>query len=162
MNGVFGAYTGALEALLAYQKHAAQELASESAAQFDSSRVLLVALGLLALATGVTLAVLLTRSVVRPLEQAVTLAQQVAAGELHGAIRHQRSDEIGKLLDALSHMTGRLAHTVRRVRDGADTIDASSRELAEGNLDLSQRTEHQAGALEETSAAMAELTRAVR
>ncbi len=162
MNGVFAAYTGALEALLTYQKQAAQELASESSVQFDSSRVLLVALGLLALATGVTLALLLTRSVVRPLEQAVTLAQQVAAGELHGAIRHQRSDEIGKLLDALSHMTGRLAHTVRRVRDGADTIDASSRELAEGNLDLSQRTEHQAGALEETSAAMAELTRAVR
>ncbi len=162
MTGVFGAYTGALEALLTYQKQAAQELASESAAQFDSSRVLLVALGLLALATGVTLAVLLTRSVVRPLEQAVSLAQQVASGELHGAIQHARSDEIGKLLDALSHMTGRLAHTVRRVRDGADTIDASSRELADGNLDLSQRTEHQAGALEETSAAMAELTRAVR
>jgi methyl-accepting chemotaxis protein len=48
------------------------------------------------------------------------------------------------------------------VRDGADSIDYSSREIAAGNLDLSQRTEHQAGALEETASAMVELTEAVR
>jgi len=100
--------------------------------------------------------------VVRPLEQAVQLAQQVADGQLHGTISHQRDDEIGKLLDALSHMTQRLAHTVRQVRDGAQRIDHSSREIAAGNLDLSQRTEHQAGALEETASAMVELTQAVR
>ncbi|WP_374360159.1 methyl-accepting chemotaxis protein [Pseudoduganella danionis] len=162
MPAVAGAYTGALTQLLAYQKQQAQQLAEHSASQFALSRLLLLVLGALALVTGIVLAVLLTRSVVRPLEQAVLLAQQVAAGELHGSITHERDDEIGKLLDALSHMTQRLAHTVRRVRDGADSIDYSSREIAAGNLDLSQRTEHQAGALEETASAMVELTEAVR
>jgi len=59
-------------------------------------------------------------------------------------------------------MTGRLADTVGRVRDGAVAIDSASREIANGNLDLSRRTEHQAGALEETASAMVELTAAVR
>ncbi|MYM39728.1 methyl-accepting chemotaxis protein [Duganella qianjiadongensis] len=162
MPVVAGAYTGALEQLLSYQKQEAQQLAASSASQFALSRALLLGLGAVALLSGSVLAVLLTRSVVRPLEQAVQLAQQVAAGQLHGSINHQRHDEIGKLLDALSHMTERLAHTVRQVRDGAQRIDHSSREITAGNLDLSQRTEHQAGALEETASAMVELTQAVR
>jgi methyl-accepting chemotaxis protein len=162
MATVFKAYTGALEKLLAYQTEHAKALAQQSASQFESSRALLVGLGVATLALGAVLALLLTRSIVRPLTQAVALAEQVAAGELHVAIRHGRSDEIGQLFDALSHMTSRLADTVGRVRDGAVAIDSASREIANGNLDLSRRTEHQAGALEETASAMVELTSAVK
>jgi methyl-accepting chemotaxis protein len=162
MPTVFKAYTGALEKLLAYQTQQAKALAEQSASQFQGSRALLIGLGLATLALGAVLALMLTRSIVRPLTQAVALAEQVAAGELHVAIRHGRSDEIGQLFDALSHMTGRLADTVGRVRDGAVAIDSASREIANGNLDLSRRTEHQAGALEETASAMVELTSAVR
>jgi methyl-accepting chemotaxis protein len=162
MTVVFKAYTGALEKLLAYQTKHAKALAQQSASQFESSRALLIGLGVATLVLGAVLAALLTRSIVRPLTQAVALAEQVAAGELHVAIRHGRSDEIGQLFDALSHMTGRLADTVGRVRDGAVAIDSASREIANGNLDLSRRTEHQAGALEETASAMVELTSAVK
>ncbi|MRW83012.1 HAMP domain-containing protein [Pseudoduganella sp. FT26W] len=160
--GVFLAYTGALEKLLAYQTQQAKALAEASASQFEQSRALLIGLGVATLALGAVLALLLTRSIVRPLTQAVALAEQVAGGELRVAIAHGRSDEIGKLFDALSHMTGRLADTVGRVRDGAVAIDSASREIANGNMDLSRRTEHQAGALEETASAMEELTSAVR
>jgi methyl-accepting chemotaxis protein len=160
--GVFKAYTGALEKLLAYQTQQAQALAEQSASQFENSRMLLVGLGVATLALGAWMAWLLTRSIVRPLTQAVALAEQVAGGELRVVIEHGRSDEIGKLFDALSHMTGRLADTVGRVRDGAVAIDSASREIANGNMDLSRRTEHQAGALEETASAMVELTSAVK
>ncbi|MYN17998.1 HAMP domain-containing protein [Rugamonas sp. FT107W] len=162
MAAVFGGYTGALDKLLAYQTQQAKALAARSASQFQGSRVLLAGLGLATLALGVVLALALTRSIVAPLRRAVALAGQVAAGELHVAIQHGRSDEMGQLFDALSHMTGRLAETVGRVRDGAVAIDAASREIANGNMDLSRRTEHQAGALEETASAMVELTEAVR
>ncbi|MTV36486.1 methyl-accepting chemotaxis protein [Duganella radicis] len=160
--GVFKAYTGALEKLLTYQTWQAKALAEESASQFQGSRALLIGLGVATLVLGALLALALTRSIVRPLTQAVELAEQVAGGELHVAIAHGRSDEIGQLFDALSHMTGRLSDTVGRVRDGAVAIDSASREIASGNMDLSRRTEHQAGALEETASAMEELTAAVK
>ncbi|NVD71730.1 HAMP domain-containing protein [Duganella sp. BJB1802] len=162
MAVVFGGYTGALDKLLAHQTQQAKALAAQSAGQFQGSRLLLAGLGLATLALGAVLALALTRSIVLPLRRAVALAGQVAAGELHVAIEHGRSDEMGQLFDALSHMTGRLAETVGRVRDGAVAIDAASREIANGNMDLSRRTEHQAGALEETASAMVELTEAVR
>ena len=157
----FGAYTGALQKLLAYQTQQARAMAALSAGQYQGSRALLIGLGLATLALGAVLALMLTRSIVRPLTRAVALAEQVAGGELHVVIEHGRGDEIGQLFDALSHMTGRLAHTVGRVRDGALAIDAASREIATGNMDLSRRTEHQAGALQETASAMVQLTSAV-
>ncbi|MYM35871.1 HAMP domain-containing protein [Duganella sp. FT94W] len=160
--GVFKAYSGALDKLLAYQTQQAKALAAASESQYLGSRALLIGLGLGTLALGALLAWMLTRSIVRPLTQAVALAEQVAGGELRAVITHGRSDEIGKLFDALSHMTARLADTVGRVRDGALAIDLASCEIANGNMDLSRRTEHQAGALEETASAMDELTSAVK
>ncbi|WP_432377966.1 methyl-accepting chemotaxis protein [Duganella sp. P38] len=161
-QGVFSAYSGALAKLLAYQTQQARALAAESDSQYAGSRALLLGLGVATLALGALLAWMLTRSIVHPLTQAVALAEQVAGGELRAVISHGRSDEIGKLFDALSHMTARLADTVGRVRDGAVAIDSASREIANGNMDLSRRTEHQAGALEETASAMEELTSAVK
>jgi methyl-accepting chemotaxis protein len=154
----FAAYTGALEAQLKHQSGAAQALVAQSARQYASSRATLVGFGLLALAAGGALAWLLTRSIVAPLRHAVALAERVASGDLRSVALPARQDEIGALQQALHEMTTRLADTVAQVRDGAVTIDAAARELASGNLDLSRRTEHQAGALEETAASMDELT----
>jgi methyl-accepting chemotaxis protein len=162
MDGVAKAYFAALERQLDYQTGEARELARESASQFTSSRLLLAGLGAAALAVGALLALALTRGIAGPLKQAAALTEQVARGDLSVAIEHGRRDEIGQLFDALSHMTERLANTVGKVRDGAMAIDAASREIATGNLDLSRRTEQQAGALEETASAMEELTLAVK
>ena len=162
LDGVSKAYIAALDQLLDYQTREARDLAESSATQFAVSRGLLVVLGAAALAVGAVLALALTRSIVGPLKQAAALTEQVAQGDLTVAIEHGRRDEIGQLFDALSHMTERLATTVGQVRDDAVSIDGASREIAQGNLDLSRRTEHQAGALEETASSMEELTLAVK
>jgi len=162
MDAVFKAYIAALDQLLDYQTREAHALAEESANEFSTGRVLLIGLGVVALAIGAVLAAALTRSIVRPLKEAANLTERVAQGDLTVAIDHSRSDEIGQLFDALSHMTERLAVTVGRVRDDAVAIDTASREIAHGNMDLSRRTEHQASSLEETASSMEELTQAVK
>ena len=162
LDGVFKAYIAALDQLLDYQTGQAHDLAESSSTQFAISRALVMVLGLVALAVGAVLAVVLTRSIVRPLQQAAALTEQVAQGDLTVALEHGRNDEIGQLFDALSHMTERLAGTVGLVRDDAVAIDSASREIAQGNLDLSRRTEHQATALAETASSMEELTLAVK
>ena len=162
LKTTFASYAEALTKLLAYQTTAANALADESAHQYNSSVVTLMAFGVLALITGAALAWAITQSIVVPLRQAVTIAERVAEGDLREFDAHRGSDEVGQLLDALHHMTARLGKTVRLVRDGAVTIDSASRDLSTGNLDLSRRTEQQAGALEETASSMEELTSAVK
>jgi len=155
------AYTGALAALLAHETQEAHRLAEESAAASSFGKSLVLVLGLAALAIGASLAWLLTRSIVGPLKQAARLAEQVAHGDLRPLIRHDRRDEIGRLFDALNGMTGGVAATVAQVLAGAQAIDSASGEIAEGNQDLSRRTERQAAALSETVSAMDTLSEAI-
>jgi methyl-accepting chemotaxis protein len=162
LRTTFDAWSAALEALLARQTREAHVLAEASSRAFAVSRGLLVGLGLLALAIGCVTGALLTRSIVRPLQAAVDLAERVAGGDLSGVIAHRRSDEIGRLFDALNHMTDGVSHTVSKVLASARRIDDASGELASGNRDLARRTEQQAHSLHRTVGAMAELTEAVR
>lgn len=160
-EAAYGSHIGALEALLAHEGRAAHRLAEESAAASRLGKALLLALGIGALAIGAALAWLLTRDIVGPLGQAAVLAEQVAHGDLRPTIRHRRHDEIGRLFDALNGMTSGVSATVAQVLQGARAIDAASNEIADGNHDLSRRTERQATALEQTVAAMQDLTHAI-
>ncbi|MCS0583753.1 methyl-accepting chemotaxis protein [Massilia pinisoli] len=157
----FDVYTHALDSLLAWQTREARALAATSAHAFALSRVLLPAFGAAALLIGCAAGWLLTRSIVTPLQHAVELAERVAEGDLSATIDHARGDEIGRLFDALNHMTGGVSATVVKVLDSARTIDDASAEIAAGNRDLSHRTEEQARNLHATVQAMSELTEAV-
>jgi len=158
----FQAYAGAIEAVLAYHTRAAHEMAVASASASAFSRTLLLALGGGALLVGGGAGWLLTRSIVAPLQQAVSLTERVAQGDLSATIAHRRGDEIGRLFDALNHMTGGVSATVTEVLHAAHLIDRTSDELAAGNRKLSQGIEEQAGSLHAAVQAMVELTGTVQ
>ncbi len=162
LEAAFQAYVGALEQALAAQTAQARAASADSAAQFRASRAMLIGFGLAAVALGALMSWLLTRSIVAPLREAVALSMRVAGGDLRSAVRHQRKDEIGQLFDALGNMTARLSATVGQVHAGAGAIGVSSVQIASGNMDLSDRTERQASALQQTAASMEELTVAVK
>ncbi|MBR8654718.1 MCP four helix bundle domain-containing protein [Achromobacter sp. Marseille-Q0513] len=129
---------------------------------YERMRALMIALAVLGVAIGMLLGWLVTRGIVRPLQQAVTAARQVAAGDLTTDIKVATRDETGDLMGALKEMNESLARIVRDVRDGCESIASASSQIAQGNSDLSQRTEEQASSLEETAASMEELTSTVQ
>ncbi len=107
---------------------------------------------------------LLSRSISRPLDEAIGLAGQIAAGRLDAHIDCVDDDrtETGQLKLALRRMRDSLRRIVGEVRGGTDSIATAAGQIAAGNSDLSSRTESQAGALEETASSMEELTSTVR
>ncbi|WP_305822472.1 methyl-accepting chemotaxis protein [Massilia brevitalea] len=138
--------------------------ASAAAAEAASERATLLSLIAMVLGSGAAIVagVFVSRSVVRPLERAVEVAQTVAAGDLRARIDVTSNDETGQLLQALKDMNASLTQIVGKVRSGAETITVASDEIASGNMDLSSRTEQQAGALEETASSIEELTSTVK
>ena len=112
-----------------------------------------IAAALLAAAAGAWVVL----SVTRPLARAVAFAGRVAAGDLTQQVETQGHDEVAQLLRELNRMGVGLSELVLHVRQAADGIATGSREIATGNADLSQRTEMQASALEQTAASMEEL-----
>ena len=103
----------------------------------------------------------LVRSITVPLGQAVTLADAIAAGDLTRDLQSTRKDELGDMLRSLSSMAERLRGVVGEVRVGVDAVSSASVEIANGNHDLSARTEQTASNLEQTAASMEELTATV-
>jgi methyl-accepting chemotaxis protein-1 (serine sensor receptor) len=117
----------------------------------------------LAVLAGVgAMTVWLARSITRPLQEAVTIAGSVAAGDLTQHIEIDRKDEVGMLLASLKHMQDSLAGIFARVRSGTDMISVTSADIAQGNQDLASRTEEQAGSVEETAASMRQMTSMVQ
>ncbi len=114
-------------------------------------------LGLAACGAALGVAWCITRSITRPLREAVAVARAVAGGDLQTSIPPASRSETGQLMQALSDMREGLVQVVSQVRDSAQSVALASAEIARGNMDLSQRTEQQAAALQETAASMEQL-----
>jgi methyl-accepting chemotaxis protein len=134
------------------------ERTADTTRRLDS---LLYVVGAIALAIGVLCSAVITRSITVPLRGAVALARRVANGDLTSEIATSDTDETGQLLQALAEMTQNLRVLVGEVAAGAHTVSDTSAQIAQGNLDLSQRTEEQASTLEETASSLEELTSTV-
>jgi methyl-accepting chemotaxis protein len=156
------AYEASVAAFIGH--YSKQRLEERAAARAASERMLTIvaALSGLFLVLATVIAWALTRSITRPMNQAVELANKVAAGDLSSSIQVRSKDEIGQLMAALQRMNDSLSTIVRDVRSGTQAISTASREIASGNADLSQRTEEQASSLEETASSMEELTSTVK
>jgi len=111
---------------------------------------------------GLIFAVLSTRSITGPIQQAVDSAQAISQGNLSIHIQPQGRDQTADMMRALLGMRDNLARMVGGVRSSAEGVSTASAEIAQGNNDLSARTEQQASALQETAASMSELSSTVR
>ncbi len=151
-----------IDKLVEVQNLAEREILEGSASVQKSLTYLFTLMGAVALILGGLLAFTLTRGIVRPLRDAVSVARKVAAGELNSQVNVQGKDEIGDLLQALKEMNESLLQIVGKVRSGTDSMTGASSEIATGNADLSSRTEAQASSLEETASSMEQLTATVR
>ncbi|EZP37211.1 methyl-accepting chemotaxis protein, partial [Janthinobacterium lividum] len=151
---------------LSLQKEARAKAAAEQASGvYQASRSFMIALVLGSVAAGLALGALITRGLTRQLggepAYAVKIAGAIAEGDLTVEIRTASHDS-ASLLFAMKTMRDKLVGIVSQVRSGTDTINTASGEIAQGNLDLSSRTEEQASSLEETASSMEQLTSAVR
>jgi methyl-accepting chemotaxis protein len=156
------AYVESISKLAAAQQKSAEKFVADATAAYDTARTTLIGLGILAIGLGVTFGIFITRSIVRPIQDAVAVADRVSSGDLSSQFTVTTRDETGQLMTALQKMNDNLLGIVTRVRAGTETIATASAEIAAGNLDLSSRTEQQAGSLEETASSMEELTSTVR
>jgi methyl-accepting chemotaxis protein len=96
------------------------------------------------------------------LHAATEAAEALARFDLTHPIPGGGSDDVGRLLTALSDTQSALQKLIGEVRGAADSIGTASAEIATGNLDLSQRTEQTASNLQNAASSMAELTGTVK
>jgi methyl-accepting chemotaxis protein-1 (serine sensor receptor) len=162
MQTLYSAFSDTSDKLDKYQMEQAE--ASFVTSQKLYGTLLTLSIGAVVVGLGliVVASIVLMRAIMQPLREALRQFDLMAAGDLSQTVDTSRHDEMGTLMKGLATMQQQLAATVRTVREGSGAIALASNEIADGNLDLSRRTEQQAASLEETASSLEELTATVR
>ncbi len=154
-----------IQEIIRINQEGATQAAEHAQASYASSHVVIVAFTLSAALIGLAIALLISRRLTRQLGgepgQAMWLSGQIAAGNLAARLELKNNDS-SSLMRSLMVMRDQLAGLVGQIKHASTSIHVAAQEIAQGNIDLSQRTEEQAASLEETASSMEELTSTVQ
>ena len=159
------AWLDTINKLARWEEKLNNDATRDSSEAYHGAVTTMLLLTAIAIAVGVGSALLVTRSLLKQLGgepiEAAEVARRIAAGDLTVEVHVKPNDRASMML-AMRDMRDKLAAIVADVRAGTETIAAAAAQVSTGNLDLSARTEQQAGSLEETASSMEELTSTVR
>ncbi len=152
----------ALDALRSHEEQQAREAAAKAQALSRNILMAFVALAVLVGVPATWMFLSLLARIRAGFAKADELATAIADGDLRLDIQPDGHDEIGHLLGQMQHMCARLLSLIRDVRQAADGVQVAASEVADGNMDLSSRTEQTASNLQQTASTTDELSQTVR
>jgi methyl-accepting chemotaxis protein len=127
----------------------------------DSARTLMLTLAAVAIGLGALIAWFMTRSITAPVNEALSVANRLADGDLTVRIDTPSKDETGQMLLAMSNMITNLSQVVTDVNGGAQALASASEEVSATAQSLSQAASEQASGVEETSASIEQMTSSI-
>ncbi|WP_460096096.1 methyl-accepting chemotaxis protein [Pseudomonas sp. H3_A02] len=133
----------------------------KSQEHYANSRMIVSLFIVLAALATVALAMLLTRSIVKPLGEALNAAESVARGDLTRPIETHGNDEVSRLLKALAAMQQNLRETLQGISGSAAQLATAADELSAVTLDSTQSLQQQNNEIEQAATAVTEMTTAV-
>ncbi|WP_288375808.1 methyl-accepting chemotaxis protein [uncultured Pseudomonas sp.] len=151
----------AMDRLLQINTAQTRKANEEAARQYDSAFMLVI--GLLVAATVLTLlfALLLTRSIVRPIDDALRAAEQIAEGDLTQRVSTDGTDEAARLLQAMAKMQDKLRDTLQLISGSATQLASAAEELNSVTDESARGLAQQNNEIQQAATAVTEMTSAV-
>ncbi|UOD29831.1 MCP four helix bundle domain-containing protein [Massilia violaceinigra] len=154
-------WLGELTGLIELEQRRSDQASIDARKSYESARTELIAMGCVATTLGLLFAFMITRSITRPINVAVALAEKVASGDLTSEIEVTTSDETGKLLRAMKNMNESLVRIVTEANSSAEAVASASEEVSATAQALSQSASEQAAGVEQTSASIEQMTASI-
>ncbi|MFC0312509.1 methyl-accepting chemotaxis protein [Chromohalobacter canadensis] len=154
--------SGQLNSLVDEKRNDAMSMATEAAETQHEMLMWQAGVFIFGMVVLVVLGIITVRSTLRPVREALDFSLQIAAGNLGASLKEGKQDEIGRLTRALDTMRRSLGNIVKEVNENVGVVTPATRNIAEGNEDLSSRTEQQAASLAQTASSMEEMTATVK
>jgi methyl-accepting chemotaxis protein len=152
---------------------AAQDLATQSNDRMDKmveyftsqakhTNAVMLTLSLIAIAMSVLVTLFISRSITIPINEAVTVSNRLAQGDLQTNVEVKSRDEMGEMLTAMKMMTDKLRAIIADVKTAADNVASGSQQLSAGAEQMSQGTTEQAASTEEASSSIEEMNATIK
>ena len=132
-----------------------------SVTNYETNLNIVIAVIVIGLLVAILIGWWLSRGILRPLQEATDFSESLAKGDLGVRLSVKYHDEFGRMLDAMATMRNKLSSVIGEVARNARSVESVSGELAASNENLSQRTQEQAASLQETAAALEQITHTV-
>jgi methyl-accepting chemotaxis protein len=148
--------------LIKFQEQRNQTRYEEAKQTYGNARLLMVIVGMVAIAIGITISIIITRLITLPLGKSVILAEAIAGGDLSCEYLdiHSR-DEVGILAEALNKMKKSLSDVIGKFSDTASHVASSSVELSATVMQITKRVDEQANKANQVAAATTEMSQTV-
>ena len=156
-----GAYLKALNDIVDFQTEAMNKAGAEADQEASRARTIVAVLALCAVVIGLLFAWFVTRSITKPLNDAVQVADQLAQGDLTASINTSAKDETGALLTSMGNMVGKLSSIIGEVNSAAEALNNAAGQVSETAQSLSQSSSEQAASVEETTASIEQMTASI-
>ena len=155
------AYFAAINAMIDYQSKAMEEGGKQASVMAERAVMMIVSLFIAALLLAGVTAWIVTRSITKPIGDALDVASRIADGDLTASVKVDSNDEVGQLLGAMQAMTDKLSQIITEVRSSADSLSGAAGQISATSQSLSQASSEQAASVEETSASMEEMSSSI-
>jgi methyl-accepting chemotaxis protein len=154
------------ESLLKYEEDLSNKKYKEAQAAYSTDKLIMISMAIAALLLSVVIALVLTKGITAPLNEAVSFATSVADGDLTARCHYVGKDEPGRMIAALNKMAENLTTLVTRITDVSGTVSAASTQLrstaeqiATGTEEVACQTGTVATASEEMAATSGDIAR---
>ncbi|RLM21411.1 chemotaxis protein [Brenneria alni] len=159
---LYSAFDKSTKALVAFKQQSIDDAYADSNNRVIRMQAILYSAIVCALLLAALTWFIMTSLVVKPLNQAISVFDRIAEGDLRADLDIKGKNEIAQLFASVLRMRDGLKNMVLVVRNGTDAITVGVEEIASGNIDLSSRTEQQAASLDETASSMEQILATVR
>ncbi|MCK9529671.1 MAG: methyl-accepting chemotaxis protein [Gammaproteobacteria bacterium] len=162
MRATQAAFIGNIEKVIEFQGGLMEASAKGAEQNYFAARTLMITIGVVAVVFASGIAFWMTRSITRPLNDAVHVAEQIASGNLDIHVESKSRDETGQLLQAMAQMVGKLSQIIGEINSATEALSSASEEVAATAQSLSQGATEQAASVEETSASLEQMGASVK
>lgn len=128
----------------------------------ELEKITIIIATLIALLGGIVATVVVTFSIVKPLKNAVELAQKISDGDLSNDIRINRHDEVGSLLKAMAKMSQNLRELIFKLSSGVTQLATSAEQMAVVSNQTSTSVSQQRMETDQVATAMNEMSATVQ
>jgi methyl-accepting chemotaxis protein len=156
-----GDYIKAVNDLIEFQTQLMNKAGKEADDAAEGGQKLILMLAGLALLLAGALAWFITRSITRPVGEALAVTQRLADGDLTVSIDNVSKDEIGQMLSAQQGLIAKLNQIIGEVKGAADNLSNASGQVSATAQSLSQSSSEQAASVEETTASIEQMTASI-
>ena len=161
LNQAAATLSDALQQLALYQQETGRQRANEAQQDISAALEAMLVVVVLAVMLGAVLALVFSRSLIGPLQRAVSASRGIAAGDLLQSLHDESPDEAGEMVRAMAQMQQQLQQTLAEVRHSSEQLATTSHQLSAVTAGSVQHLQQQHAELELAATAVTELSTAI-